>query len=133
MLGITARVAVVDDEEPVRTGLSRLLRSVGYETSVYASGPDFLESLTGGEPDCVVLDLSMPGMSGHEVMGQMRSRGSCATVVIITGREAPGDRNRALGAGAKAFLRKPIDDSDLISAIEKAIGPNRVPVRARSE
>lgn len=120
-------VTVVDDEEPVRSGLTRLLRSAGYETSAYPSGAEFLDSLELRHPDCVVLDLSMPGMTGHEVQSRMAIAGVHVPVVVITGHETPGVRERALQAGATRFLRKPVDDSDLLSAIEAAIRLNGSP------
>lgn len=121
MSSIGLSIAVVDDEEPVRSSLTRLLRSAGYETSAHASGHDFLESLEGIRPDCVVLDLRMPGLNGHEVQARMKTRGLRIPVVIITAHEMPGARERACDAGAASFLRKPIDDSDLLAAIEAAI------------
>jgi FixJ family two-component response regulator len=118
-------VAVVDDEKPVCFSLTRLLRSAGYETSAYASGRDFLASLSESHPDCVVLDLLMPGMSGHEVQDRLALAGLPVPVVVITGNEIPGARDRAFRAGAANFLRKPVDASDLITAIETAIRMHR--------
>jgi len=124
MSPIAVSVAVVDDEEPVRTSLTRLLRSAGYEASAFASGPDFLDSLNETRPDCVVLDLLMPAMGGHEVQARLTLEGRHVPVVLITADEVPGARERALREGAASFLRKPVDDSDLIAAIEAAIREN---------
>lgn len=125
MRNAAASVAVVDDEAGVRSSLTRLLRSAGYETREYASGPEFLESLTYARPDCVVLDLLMPSMSGHEVQARLNETGCDVSVVVITGNEVPGARDRAYRDGAASFLRKPVDDSDLISAIEAAMRRRR--------
>jgi FixJ family two-component response regulator len=75
----------------------------------------------------------MPGMSGHEVQAHMERAGLHVPVVIITGHETPGARERTLRAGASGFLRKPVDDSDLIAAIQTAIDASRAPQGARAE
>ena len=118
---IIRRVAVVDDAEPVRLGVARLLRSTGVAVATYGSGPAFLDSLAAGYPDCVVLDLSMPGMHGFEVLSRIAARDRHVPVVVLTAHDDPGVRERALRAGASSFLLKPVEDSDLLAAIAAAI------------
>jgi FixJ family two-component response regulator len=117
-----ALIAVVDDEEAVRTALSRLLRSAGYATDNFLSGEEFLGSLEIRSPDCVVLDLRMPTLSGHQVQARLAAAGRRIPVVVLTGYDSPDARERALQAGAMAFLRKPVDDSELLGAINAALG-----------
>lgn len=114
-----AYVAVVDDEEPVRKALKRLLRAAGLEAEGYASGKEFLAAER--RPDCVVLDLHMPVMSGRELMRQIRKAGTRLPVVIITAHDTPETRDECLAAGAAAYLRKPLDDRLLLNAISAAL------------
>jgi two-component system, LuxR family, response regulator FixJ len=114
-------IAVVDDEEPVRKALSRLLRLAGLKAEIFASGAEFLESLTNNTPDCVVLDLHMPDTDGFEVESRLRQRGFRVPIVIITGRDMPEDRERMTERGVTAFLQKPLDGQLLLAAITAVI------------
>lgn len=113
-------VAVVDDEEPVRKALKRLLRAAGLEAEGYASGKDFLAAEQ--RPDCVVLDLHMPVMSGQQLLRQIRGMSARIPVVVITAHDTPETREQCLLAGAVAYLRKPLDDRLLLNAISAALG-----------
>jgi FixJ family two-component response regulator len=115
-------VAVVDDEESVRTAIGRLLRSAGFSVETFSSGLDFLRSMRNRLPDCLVLDLRMPTVSGFDVQRSLSESGSGLPVVIITGDDSVESRARALGQGAKAYLRKPVDDAMLMDAIQSAMG-----------
>jgi FixJ family two-component response regulator len=115
-----ALVAVVDDEEPIRKALSRLLRLAGFKVETFASGDEFLESLRNRAPACVILDLHMPEMDGFEVESHLRQGGFRIPVVAITGRDAPKDRERVLQCGVAAFLQKPLDGEALLAAITAA-------------
>jgi FixJ family two-component response regulator len=114
-------VAIVDDEESVRRALGRLVRSAGFHVQTYASGADFLHSLTRACPQCVVLDLRMPHMSGFEVQNVMAEQWAEVPVVIITGDDSLEIRQQTLNRGAKAYLRKPVDEAMLLDAIQSAI------------
>ncbi|MBC5783826.1 response regulator [Ramlibacter sp. USB13] len=114
-------VAVVDDEESVRRALGRLIRSAGFGVETFASGVEFMQSLQRHQPDCVVLDLRMPMVSGLEVQSAMVRSGTRVPVIIITGDDSPQTRERTLRQGARAYLRKPVDDAMLIEAIQGAI------------
>lgn len=125
MVAEHARIAVVDDEADVLRALQRLLRSSGYAVDVYANGEAFLLAVTGdcpGCPDCLLLDLHMPGMSGFEVQARMRACNCKIPVVIITGHDTASAEGRAMAGGAFAFLRKPVDGEFLLATIERAIG-----------
>lgn len=112
-------IAVVDDEEPVRKALKRLLRAAGLEAEGYASGKDFLAAER--RPDCVVLDLHMPVMSGSQVLAQIRKMARRPPVVVITAHDVPEKRDECLAAGACAYLRKPLEDRLLLNAISAAL------------
>ena len=113
-------IAVVDDEEPVRKALKRLMRSAGLSAETFGSGLEFLKSLATRLPDCVVLDLHMPRMDGFKVQAHLARKRAALPVIIITGHDLPQARERAMAGGASAFLRKPVLDRILLGAISAA-------------
>jgi FixJ family two-component response regulator len=114
-------VAVVDDEEPVRIALRRLLRSADLEVEMFPSGAEFLDSLKSHQPACLVLDLHMPRINGFAVLTRLAEAGTRLPVVVITGHDSSETRTRALAGGVSAYLRKPVDDQALLEAITHAI------------
>ena len=111
----------MDDEEPIRKALSRLIRSAGMHVEAFPSGAELLEFLSGRRPDCIVLDLHMPIVNGFEVQTRMAASGMSVPVIIITGHDSDETRNRALDGMPVAYLRKPVDDQALLDAIELAL------------
>jgi CheY-like chemotaxis protein len=114
-------VAIVDDEEPVRKALKRLLRASGLEAESYAGGKEFLEAASTRRPDCVVLDLHMPVMGGLQVLREMRTSRLALPAVVITAYDEPETRAQCLAAGAAAYLRKPLDERVLLSTISATL------------
>ena len=114
-------VAVVDDDESVRRALGRLIRAFGYETEVFASGEAFLATLAGRRPNCVILDLHMPGIDGFETQARLAKSSVGVPAVIITGHDTAEAQARALALGAAAYLRKPIDARTLLETIREAL------------
>ena len=112
-------IAFVDDEESVRKALARLLRSAEMEAHVFASGAEFLSALAEFSPDCVVLDLHMPQVSGFEVIAAVQKR---LPVVAITGNGSLEAEARALDGGPR-----PISSSPLMTA--RWSKPSRQPWR----
>jgi len=106
----------------VRRALRRLLRSAGLDVETFPSGAEFLDSLKSHRPDCVVLDLHMPQISGFAVHTRLAEAGIPLPVVVITGHDSDETRERALAVGIAAYLRKPVDDQTLLDAISAAIG-----------
>src|SRR4030095_6815737 len=98
------RVAVIDDDESVRKALKRLLRAVNLDADAFASGREFLDSMASHVPDCVVLDLHMPGMSGLDVQGQLARKDLQIPIVVITGHDEPQARAQCAAPGAAAML-----------------------------
>ena len=113
-------VAVVDDEEPIRKAMTRLLRSAGLDVETFPSGTEFFHSLKHHHPDCVLLDLHMPGMDGFEVLGRLEREGLHLPIIVTTGHDSAEARDRAMAARPAAYLRKPVDDGTLLDAIALA-------------
>jgi FixJ family two-component response regulator len=112
----------VDDDADVRVALTRLVSSAGFNVETFASGAEFLRSVQDHEPDCVVLDLHMPEMSGFDVQGALTRTHPAVPVVVMTGHDTPDSRARAIRMGAKVYLCKPINDVALLAAIGEAVG-----------
>jgi FixJ family two-component response regulator len=115
------RIAIVDDDHSVRKALCRLLRSADLDASAYASGREFLDALQNAVPDCLLLDLRMPDMSGLELQRHLTGIGMALPTIIMTGHDEPGLRADCLAAGARNYFRKPLDDRALLEAIDAAI------------
>jgi len=98
---------------------------------VFASGQEFLDSLRGRQPDCLVLDLQMPGLTGLEVQRILSSAGARFPTIIITAHDEPETRARCLAAGVAAYLCKPLHDEMLLDAIAGVMG--RVPASTVTE
>src|SRR5690348_10924248 len=113
-------VAIVDDEEQIRKALKRLMRSANLEAESFESGPAFLDSLASRRPDCLILDLHMPGMTGLHVLQKLRQTGVQLPTIVITAYDEPETRNDCLAAGAAAYLRKPLEDTLLLDAVASA-------------
>jgi|SRR6266481_1927996 FixJ family two-component response regulator len=114
-------IAIVDDEECVRKALERLLRSVEYKVASFRSGEDFLYSLEICRPDCAILDLHLPGLSGLDVQRCLRRNRNRLPCIIITGKDEPETRERALATGAAGYLTKPLDGRKLFDMISAAV------------
>jgi FixJ family two-component response regulator len=115
-------IAVVDDDPSVLKALSRLLRARGFQTRTYGSAKEFLVSLRGGLPVCLIVDLQMPEVSGLELQQHLARSGIQIPTIIITAHGDIGVRERCAAAGASAFLLKPLQDTSLVAAIDEAIG-----------
>jgi FixJ family two-component response regulator len=128
-----ATVFVVDDDASVRTSLSRLLRSAGFEVEAYASGEQFVARSLFDGVGCLVLDLMMPGASGTELQQRLTERSSDLPVVFLSGHGAVSDGVRAMKQGAIDFLTKPVDEEVLLATIEAAVARHRAARAARDE
>jgi len=112
----TMLVYIVDDDESVRKGLARLLRSAGFESRAYASPESFLAEVRNEDRACILIDITMPGMNGLELVGRLKEMGIAMPVIAISARDDEV-RNLAHDSGMRFFLRKPVDDQALIDAI----------------
>ena len=118
-------IAIVDDEVSICRALLRLLRAANYRAATFSSPVLFLESLSERMPDCVLLDLQMPGMTGVELQQRLLQIETPPPVIIITAHDEPKTRARCLALGAVRYLRKPIEGDVLIDAIDQAVSASR--------
>jgi FixJ family two-component response regulator len=116
-------IAIVDDDESVCRAIKRLVRSLGMEADMFTSGQEFVELMETpfAKVDCVVLDVQMPGLNGLEVQQRLARSGRSLPIIFITAHDEVGVRERALAAGAVAFLRKPFNDELLIRTLRAAL------------
>jgi FixJ family two-component response regulator len=111
-------LAVVDDDAAVRRALFRVLCGAGHEVHAFGSAEDFL--LDHMQPDCLILDIQLPGMSGLELEAWMRSIGSDVPIVFVTARDDAATR-QAVGLTHRPCLSKPFDDGLLLDAISVSL------------
>jgi FixJ family two-component response regulator len=115
------RVAIVDDEPAVRIALARLLDASSFQTKTYGSAREFIDSIRGGEPECLVVDVHMPDFTGLDLQRYLNGINKKIPTVVITAFDDAGIRERSAASGAKAFLTKPLHGPTLINAIKAAI------------
>jgi FixJ family two-component response regulator len=114
-------VFVVEDDASVRTSLGRLIRSEGFEARLFESPQRFLDEVTSLPAACVVLDITMPHVSGLDVQNRLKERGIHIPVIIVSARDDDATRREAKQFGAKFFFRKPVDERTLVDAIDWAV------------
>jgi FixJ family two-component response regulator len=119
-------IAIVDDDESVCHAIKRLVRSLRMEADTFASGQEFIdliEAMPLKRFDCVILDVQMPGLNGLDVQERLKRRSNRFPVIFITAHDEANVRERALAAGAVAFLRKPFAAELLIKTLRAAVKP----------
>jgi FixJ family two-component response regulator len=114
-------VFVVDDDSSVRNALSRLLRSVALQVELFGSASEFLDRLHQVRPNCLVLDIRLPGLSGLDLQGQLVAANVRTPIIFMTGHGDIPMSVRAMKAGALDFLAKPFRDQDMLDAVATAI------------
>ncbi|MGE5668789.1 MAG: response regulator transcription factor [Betaproteobacteria bacterium] len=110
-------VHVVDDDADVRTGFTRLLRSAGLDVCAYASAERFLDQVDSAAPGCILLDVSMPGISGPDALMHLKDKRDTLPVIVVSARDTEAVQRLVGALGAQMFLRKPVDDQALLDAI----------------
>src|SRR5437762_12500336 len=119
--GKTQLIAIVDDDEFVRSGIHSLLRSVGLKTRSFASAEEFLVSGQHRETACLITDIRMPGMSGLELQAKLTAEDCCIPIIFITAYADTRMRMQAMRAGAVEFRGKPFDDVILLERDRKSV------------
>jgi FixJ family two-component response regulator len=116
-----AVIHIIDDEETIRTAMSRVLRASGYEARAYPTAGEFLLSQIGEEPGCILLDVRMPGPSGLDLQQALARRERPLPIIFMTGYGDIAMSVSAMKAGAVDFLTKPVKRAALLGAIESAL------------
>jgi FixJ family two-component response regulator len=117
-------VSVVDDSDSVRESLPDLLRYSGFDVRAFPSAEAFLDSGAIGDTNCLILDVGLPGMSGPDLQQELARRGVTIPIVFITAQGEKSLRPRLISRGAAACLFKPFSDTELIDAVNAALGTN---------
>jgi FixJ family two-component response regulator len=117
-------VSIVDDDESVREALPDLLKALGYSAQAFSSAEEFLASDYVGSAKCLILDLSMPGMSGPDLQRELALRPQQIPIVFITAHEDETMRRRLVQQGAADCLFKPFSDIALRNALDTALRAN---------
>jgi len=131
--GARELVCVVDDDQSVRRGLRRLIKSAGYAAETFASAEDYLAREIFEGPICLVLDVRMPGLNGLELQKTLETREGCEQIVFISGHNDVPACTQAMKDGAVDFLMKPFDGGELIEAVRRALGRGAEYLRKRRE
>ncbi len=121
------RILVVDDDQAVRDSLRRALILEGYDVEIAEDGTSALRSLAQSAPDAVILDLQLPDIDGLEVCRRLRITGDPTPILMLTARDAVGDRVEGLDAGADDYLVKPFNLAELFARL-RALLRRRAPI-----
>lgn len=116
-------IAIIDDDDHVRSSLDSLLRSYGYSVYLYGDAESFLACGIINDMDCVVSDIQMPGMNGLQMYQQLRARGHETPVIFITASADAAPRQTAARMGACCYLSKPFEGQQLIHCLDEALAP----------
>ena len=115
-------IYIVDDDEAVRDSASILLLSHGMDSEAFSSARQFLAAFDPARAGCLLLDLHMPEMSGLELLEVLRARGTLLPIIVVSGRRDAALDLALRHAGAMAILSKPVDETELLPLIHKALG-----------
>lgn len=114
-------VFLIDDEPSVLKALARVIGATGFRTASFSSPQSFLEQYEPAARGCIVLDVSMPGFTGLELQQALIEKNCSLPIVFLTARGDIPTSVRAMKHGAVDFLTKPVDDNDLIAAVDRAL------------
>ena len=133
MLLITPIVFVVDDDVSVRESLESLIRCEGWQPETFASAQEFLDRPRALVPNCLLLDISLPGLNGLDLQGLVAGERMDMPIIFITGHRDVPMAVRAMKAGAVEFLTKPFSDDVLLTAVRSALERSRVALSLEAE
>ena len=126
-------VYVIDDDARVRASVQGLLKSAGLHSVGYETAEQFWREKAADGPSCLILDVSLPGMSGLDFQQQLRRAGRSIPIIFITGHGDIPMSVKAIKSGALAFLTKPFEDQDLLNAVEEALAGDSISRREHAE
>ena len=114
-------ISIVDDDESVRRTSTLLIESFGFRAAAFESAETFLRSGRLHDTSCLIVDVQMPGMNGLQLQDHLAAAGCGIPIIFITAYESKDSRQRAMQAGAAAFLGKPFSDEQLLQIIRSAL------------
>ncbi|MBF4560351.1 response regulator [Pseudomonas sp. p50] len=118
-------ISIVDDDESVRNAIGNLVRSIGYEPTLFSCAEDFLASAQLDDTCCLITDVHMQGMSGLDLQFELINTGQHMPIIFVTAYPEESIRKRAKAAGATCYLSKPFDGQTMIDCIEEILhSPN---------
>lgn len=120
------KILICEDDADTRRGLNVRLRKEGYDTAFAGDAATALSVARKEQPDLVLLDLGLPAGDGYLVLDRMKHLATLGTtpVIVLSARDPEANRPRALQAGARAYLHKPVDFPELLQAIQTELGPS---------
>jgi FixJ family two-component response regulator len=133
MAGDAPTVFIVDDDDNVRASIEGLLKSVSLRCASFGTAEEFLRSKRPDVPSCLVLDVSLPGVSGLDFQRQLSAAGIQIPIIFVTGHGDIPMTVKAMKSGAVEFLTKPFLDHDLLDAIHQALDRDRATRRQQSD
>jgi DNA-binding response OmpR family regulator len=127
------KILVIEDDADVRLGYQVVLKANNYATCFAADAMCAISEARKQQPDLIILDLGLPAGDGWIVLEKLQASTQLAVipVIVVSGRQLPGNKALALRSGAKAFLQKPWDDEELLALIEQQVGRVPFPTAAR--
>jgi FixJ family two-component response regulator len=121
MSPVSPIIHIVDDDKSFRTAVGRVIAASGFRVASYGSGDEILAHLPSSEPGCILLDLQMPGLSGAELQDRLAEKVPLLPIVFLTGHGDIPTSVRTIKAGAEDFIEKPVDDAQLLAAINRCL------------
>lgn len=126
-------ISIVDDDQPFRESMRRLIASLGYGVVTFPSAAAFLSSPGLGATDCLVADVHMPDMTGVELHEHLRSAGHAIPIILVTAYPDDDVEQRMLSLGVECYLRKPFAEARLIDCLRAAIARGSTSAKPRAE
>ena len=117
-------IFIIDDQASVRHALGEMLSVFGFATEIYESADSFLQTIDRPRPGCIVADVRMPGTDGIELVRELDRRKVALPVILISGHADVPMAVAAIKSGAEDFIEKPVDDTQLVAAINRALARN---------
>ncbi len=111
-------IFIIEDDSESRESLRLLLDCAGVEARAFASAEAFLEDGKHGAADCLVIDIQLPGMSGLDLLEELRERGDAVSAIVVSARPTAANTARALAAGALVVLDKPFNPGEMVTRVQ---------------
>jgi len=123
------KILLVDDDPDVRLAMHVRLKANGYDTAFASDALSSVSEARKQQPDMIILDLGLPGGDGFTVIERLKRHPSLAVIpiIVVSGRDANGNQERAIKAGAKIYLQKPVDNGELLAIIRQTLGEPEQP------